>query len=398
MALCACAAAPATYANPPADQVQTSATGGFDRALDLFTACQVSPEAARAAARADVLDKCSDNMLPAPEAEFSRVWGTKDMGNKWSLSVTQSFDWPGLYRARARALAHSTDAVAWLHAASLVDARARGRELLLDVVAARRRMDEVRMLHDVVHELEATVKTAYDNEEVTVLDYKKIKIEHIRLQQRLRQAEGAILAAENQVRALCGRAEGDQVLEALGTQYPDAAMPPMMTFDQLRQADPAVAASQATIESMRQTAKAEKLSRLPGFSLGYVHEKELGGSFNGFSVGVSLPTFANRHKARASELRIEAAQTEQRLMVGQRRADMLTARARAQEAWAMIEEARPLMEHSDSYALLHAALEAGQITMLDYVTEVEFFLEARLEYQDKLYNYHLAVAQLRRFE
>ena len=59
-------------------------------------------EAARAEAQTEGI--LGENTLESPEVEFSRVWNTEAGGeNKWSLSVSQSFDWPGVYAARREA-------------------------------------------------------------------------------------------------------------------------------------------------------------------------------------------------------------------------------------------------------------------------------------------------------
>ena len=36
-----------------------------------------------------------------PEVEFEHLWGP-DSNRKWNVGVAQSFDWPGVYRRRAK--------------------------------------------------------------------------------------------------------------------------------------------------------------------------------------------------------------------------------------------------------------------------------------------------------
>ena len=58
----------------------------------------------RANAEAESLNLRADNNLSDPELEFEHQWGTPSVGgNKWSVSVSQSFDWPGVYHNRAKA-------------------------------------------------------------------------------------------------------------------------------------------------------------------------------------------------------------------------------------------------------------------------------------------------------
>lgn len=51
----------------------------------------------------------------------------------------------------------------------------------------------------------------------------------------------------------------------------------------------------------------------------------------------------------------------------------------------------------DNIALLRKAYRAGQMTCIEYLTEVKFFLEARRTFLQTEYLYHLALARLNRY-
>ena len=53
------------------------------------------------------------------------------------------------------------------------------------------------------------------------------------------------------------------------------------------------------------------------------------------------------------------------------------------------------MENSDNAALLKKALAGGQINLITYIQETNYFLEARAELLDLEYRYAKALATLR---
>ncbi len=93
-------------------------------------------------ARAAGLSLGAENNLQDPEVEFDRAWGTTaDTGNKWGLSVSQSFEWPGVYAARNKAARAGRSALQREHEAKVLDKELETRLLLLDIVNANKQVD-----------------------------------------------------------------------------------------------------------------------------------------------------------------------------------------------------------------------------------------------------------------
>ena len=107
----------------------------FDDALATLLANNLAPRAEQLRAQAEIETMKADNQLPPPEAEFSRVWGSNaEVGNKWALSISQGFDWPGIYSARREAVRKARTASQYLYESTLLEARAEARQLLIDAI------------------------------------------------------------------------------------------------------------------------------------------------------------------------------------------------------------------------------------------------------------------------
>ena len=67
-----------------------------------------------AKAEADIMDEKVSNNLEDPEIAVSHAWGAEGIGNKFGVEISQSFDWPGVYRARSKATAENSRALQYL--------------------------------------------------------------------------------------------------------------------------------------------------------------------------------------------------------------------------------------------------------------------------------------------
>ena len=64
----------------------------------------------------------------------------------------------------------------------------------------------------------------------------------------------------------------------------------------------------------------------------------------------------------------------------------------------IMDEYEPVVNEKSNYELLHKALKAGQITFLTYIEESNYFIAAKRDYLDTLYEYNLILTRLARYE
>lgn len=371
----------------------------FNEILDEVTANNPALKSRTATSQASLDEMRAEGNLPDPEVEFSHRWGPAGVGNKWDISVSQSFDWPGVYAARSKAVKSTSAAMDYLVQSDIIDTRMETRLLLLDIVNTRQNIAALESIYDGIAQLSDLYRKAVLQGEVTRLDYNKIEIERIAIEGELDNARATLDVLNSSLTALNGGIPVSTPVES----YPEPdlavmAMTPADIADYITSHDPAIAANRLSGEAAGALATAARRSRLPGFSVGYVHENEMGENFNGFSVGVSLPFFSSRHKAKAAEWSATSLRYDNDMLVSQRVAQFTSARARALAAKKTADAYRPVVETDDNLTLLRKALDGGQISMLTFIQEENYFRQARRSYLDALYNYHLALAELMRYE
>lgn len=371
----------------------------FDGALAEVIGNNLSVRAEASRAQIETENILGENTLEAPELSFSRVWGSrKEYGNKWSLGVSQSFDWPGVYAARREAARTARSASQYMLESTLLDLRQEVRTLFIDIIHNTQLIEMQSELVDHMNQMEAYYKKAAEAGAETRLDYNKTVIERIAVHRELHTLEAQRSTLMSTLSTLNGGKDIDGIIAKLGNAYPITRVPESIDKTVIMKRDPQYAAALAGVEAAKSMVKVEKRSRIPGFSIGYEHESEGDENFNGFSIGLTLPVWGRGHQIKASTLEAEATLMDAELALTRRVAEMNGDRKQLDTLRHIMDEYEPVVNEKSNYELLHKALKAGQITFLTYIEESNYFIAAKRDYLDTLYEYNLILTRLARYE
>ena len=83
--------------------LQAIQAAGYEEAADSIVASNPEVRAAYATVYADGLTLDVSNNLPDPEIEGELLFPERGGEKRWSVGVSQGFEWPGVYTARRRA-------------------------------------------------------------------------------------------------------------------------------------------------------------------------------------------------------------------------------------------------------------------------------------------------------
>ena len=371
----------------------------FDEALAEVIGNNLSVRAEASRAQIETENILGENTLEAPDVSFSRVWGSrKEYGNKWSLGVSQSFDWPGVYAARREAARTARSASQYMLESTLLDLRQEVRTLFIDIIHNTQLIEMQTELVDRMNQMEAYYKKAAEAGAETRLDYNKTVIERIAVHRELHTLEAQRSTLMSTLSTLNGGKDIDGIIAKLGNAYPITRVPESIDKTVIMKRDPQYAAALAGVEAAKSMVKVEKRSRIPGFSIGYEHESEGDENFNGFSIGLTLPVWGRGHQIKASTLEAEASLMDAELALTRRVAEMNGDRKQLDTLRHIMDEYEPVVNEKSNYELLHKALKAGQITFLTYIEESNYFIAAKRDYLDTLYEYNLILTRLARYE
>ncbi len=378
--------------------VCSASASDFDKVLNTVVSNNMALKYADAENQAAIASLKSENTLDAPEIGFESLWGAKGIGDKRNFSISQGFDWPGVYTARREAIRKSQAAMQYLQESAMIEARQEVRLLLIDIIYAKQRIAATEKICDGLSSLQKTFRKAVDEGNETKLNYNKSVIEKIAAERELKTLRGEYAAMLASLRAMNGGKDVEDLVASVGNVYPEVDLASLRPdVENIRAKDPAIAAMKADAEVQKSLLKVEKRSLLPGFTLGYSHEWEMGDRFNGFSVAVSLPFITGNKKVKASRLQVRASEMQQEMELIRLSAAMSGDYEKALQYRELLDQYEDIMNDNSDFELLKKAFDGGQINFLTYMQELNYFLAARRDFLETLYNYNCALARLQRY-
>ena len=339
---------------------------------------------------AEKLEVKAENNLENPGAEYSRKFG-ENGGAEVEMSVTQSFDFPLLYASRNAYGKLQGRALDLQQAVLRRDVLLRAKELCLDLIA----LNKMKALYEQRIKNVSQMEHLYENRlkegDANILEVNKVKMELMNLNADVAENNAAHRTALQELLAM----NGNMPLEFTETSFP--VLPALKSLAEVSSevagTDYELRSAQAGTEAARKLVTVNKQGWLPQLEVGYCREGATGDMANGFIVGVSIPVFNNRNKvkaARARQLSAELTQEQVNMKVQADIQSLYNEASQLGDALKLYDAA--LMERT--LDALMQAVEAGQISVLDYFTEAE----AIYQNQEKMVNlensYQKAMARL----
>jgi outer membrane protein TolC len=102
-------------------------------------------------------------------------------------------------------------------------------------------------------------------------------------------------------------------------------------------------------------------------------EKVVGEHYQGVTVGVSIPLWNNRNRVKQAKAAISAAEMKEQDVSQSLYASLKAQYGRVRSLSELADRYNGIIASSDQLRLLKVALDAGQISVLNYFTEVRLF-------------------------
>lgn len=374
-----------------------SAQEGVKEVLESVERNNKSLQASRKLTDASQLEARTGNYLANPSVELEKMWGEgKDAGSEYSLTVKQSVDFPSAYGRKSRLAELKTAALDYQWATVRQQVLLAARQKCVEVVYLRKagkllaeRLENARAMRDVYGR---RLETGDANQ----MEWNKVELERLNAENEWRLNEAALEAAMEELRNLNGGVEVVFPDEDFGERR---LLPP---FEELcadyEAADPGLKSLTGEQQVAEQEVKVGRALSLPKFDVGYKRSgSSEGEASNGFVVGVSVPLFENKNTVKRAKAQAEFATVtleENRLNLRTQLRQLYQQAEALSRSLAAYERA---LEEQRSIELLNKALDAGQISVVDYYVEVGTIYDSWQSYLEVERAYHDALAQLYRY-
>lgn len=373
-----------------------AAQHGFDDVAVAIASTNAAVAAERSRADARIAEEKALNSLGGPEIEAEYKFSPEGSAdNRWSLSVGQSFEWPGVYIARRKAAGERINAFEELYLQTLLDKTLEVKLAMIRAAEAKSLLTIRRLERENCKALADAYRRALDAGDATILEVKKTELQNFNVIVECDRAEADYLDAMAALRAF-GNAE--LIPEGLLDSVP---MCPLTSLEAYRTA---YAASDPGSRSLRHLEAASlrdvsvaRRSALPSFTLAYVHDYEDRTHFNGFGVSLSLPSWEPGRKVRAARAAAQAAALDCVDYSVRVNAALDADYEAAGKLFATIAESKATFAGFDYPALLRKALDKGAINLFEYLVEYNEYVRSVTAYIGLRADYARVEARLARF-
>lgn len=344
-------------------------------------------KALRETAESQKLENRTGIYLSNPEIGFNYLWGNPvDMGNRTDFSVTQTFDIPTITGMKSKVANGKNDLVEWQYKADRMNIMLEAKQYCIELIyynALKKELD-IRLEH---------AKTIAESYEKRLATGDANKLEYNKVQLNLSTVQGEISRIEVERNALLSqlkRLNGGNDVTFDDSQFAQTQLP--LNFDDwfvnAEQKNPVLAYIKQEIEVSKRQVSVSKAMGLPTFSAGYMSEKVVGQRFQGVSVGVSIPLWENKNRVKQAKAAVRAAESREADSKQQFYSNLQIQFNRAIGLQNTAQAYRKSLLTANSTDLLKKALDAGEISLLDYMVEIGLYyetvnqaLQAEMDYQ-----------------
>jgi CzcA family heavy metal efflux pump len=330
-----------------------------------------------------------------PEVEYSYLWGSPSpTGSRTDISVRQQLDFPSAYAHRSKIAEAENGNVALAYksarAALLLEAKQACIALAYSNALAREYAARLQSAEQLAKMYKARLAAG---------DANAVESNKAQLNLAAVRREAAGIATEQAaLRLELRRLNGGKEAPPIGSEYPDSRLPDSFEewYAQVESANPALLYADGQLEVSRRQVKLAVAEGLPKLSVGYASESVAGGDrFQGISAGISIPLWENKNRTKQARVQVKASEAALRdakirlhssLQILYRKADDL------QQAAATY---RATLEACNSEPLLKKALDTGEISLLTYLQEMEFYYAAVSSALATERDFALAVAEMK---
>ena len=325
------------------------------------------------------------------------MWGTSvAAGESDEFTASQGFDFPTAYIHRSKAAKSKAAGYRAQYDARRMETVLRAKLLIREIAYLQAQVSLQRQRYDdAMHAAKLAVKRA-EAGQITSIEENKIRMQTISAENALQRSRMALKTARIQLSVLSGG-----FFPQDGTVTPDP-LPQLPSLEAAHQKameqEPSLTASNADITTALSEKKLATSMALPKFNAGYKYSNSDGLKFNGVTAGMSIPIFQSRGTVKLARARMAESESNMENIRTAVTADIAAKHAQATALEEMEKAYGKDTATGERAELLKKALDAGQISILEYFVELETVYRNMEEYNEISYDYSVLNIQLNKYD
>ena len=376
----------------------TRAQNSIDQVLKSIETNNKSLQANTKMTDAQKLEAQTGKFLANPSVEWEQMWGNRNNpGSEYTLTVKQSLDFPTTYSNKNKLANLKANTIGFQSAAYRQQLLLNAKQTCIEIIYLRKQKSLLDERLANAETMFALYKKRFESGDANQLELNKIQLELLNAQNQSRLNKAALTAAEEQLRNF----NGGNPITFDATDYPTGEE--LINFDQLQaafmEADPNLKSLTGDQEIANREVKLSRSLTLPKFDVGYKRNAASDHvASNGFMVGVSIPLFENKNTVKKTKAQAEfatASLEDNRLNL---KTNLQQLYQQAEALQISRTDYAKVLEQQRNIELLNKALNAGQLSVIDYFTELTTIYDSHQSYLDVEKEYHSILAQLYQYK
>ena len=376
----------------------TRAQNSIDQVLKSIETNNKSLQANTKMTDAQKLEAQTGKFLANPSVEWEQMWGIRNNpGSEYTLTVKQSLDFPTTYSNKNKLANLKANTIGFQSAAYRQQLLLNAKQTCIEIIYLRKQKSLLDERLANAETMFALYKKRFESGDANQLELNKIQLELLNAQNQSRLNKAALTAAEEQLRNF----NGGNSITFDATDYPTGEE--LINFDQLQaafmEADPNLKSLTGDQEIANREVKLSRSLTLPKFDVGYKRNAASDHvASNGFMVGVSIPLFENKNTVKKAKAQAEfatASLEDNRLNL---KTNLQQLYQQAEALQISRADYAKVLEQQRNIELLNKALNAGQLSVIDYFTELTTIYDSHQSYLDVEKEYHSILAQLYQYK
>lgn len=339
----------------------------------------------------------ASNNLGDTEIGFEYQKGDNVDGKKYGFSISQGFEWPGIYIARAKANKSQISATEFEYLSKKLEILLSAKHLCLKIINSNKKIKTQTEIYNNIKQLYDKYEKGFKHGEISILDINKLKIELLNVKQELHRS----VTERNSFIEMLTCLNGYNTISGIESvcSYPVQELYSIETYENhITTLDPEYNLSNAVLSSSEKEVSMAKMGWLPKFSIGYKYANELGDRFNGVDVGISLPIFSNRNNVSKAKAAKTALLYTTQDVLSSKMAQIKADYAQVVYLKEQVYSYSAVLSDSSNTEMLKKALNGGHISLLNYLMELRYFLDAQQSLLDLEYEYNYVLTTLNKYQ
>lgn len=309
-----------------------------------------------------------------PEVQFGYLWGSPSpIGNRKDFSIRQELDFPSVYARRNRLASKQGDAAEWQYRQERMQLLLKAKQTCIRLVysnaLAHLYEQQANRARKMTEAYERMLRQGSTNQ----LELDKARLHQTTVEGRL----SAIRLEQSQLLAELQAMNGGQPIALNDTAFSLSPMP--ASFDdylaEAEQHSPVLQYMQQQRAVANDHISVARASSLPKWSVGYMGEFVTGNTFQGVTIGLSIPLWENKNRVRQARQAATAVSQQTDDVRLQYRTHLRSLYDQAVQLQQTVTQYDAALS-PDGLALLTRAFEKGELPLLNYLLEQNYWTNA----------------------